>query len=167
MTRTKILSLPIQANPRTIALFIVAIALPNLLGLVNIPTHLGFNVHFFQLAIFLAAAIYGPIGGAASGLVGSIYSAAAMGNPFIIVGNVILGFFYGLFTRLRIHPVLAVILAFAIQIPWLVATDFYLVHMPSTVVRMLLVSLALSNVLWAVVAGYLARPLAKVIDARA
>jgi len=166
MQKTKVLSIPIQANPRAIALFLVAIALPNLLGLINIATPLGFKLHFFQVAILLAAGIYGPLGGAASGVVGSMYSAVIMSNPFIILGNVILGFFYGLFIRLRIHAVPAVILAFAIQIPWLVATDFYFMHMPAPIIRMLLLSLALSNVLWAIVARYLAPRLAKVIDGR-
>jgi uncharacterized membrane protein len=164
MQKTSALTIPVQANFKSIALFSLAIMLPNLLGLVNIPTAMGFKIHFFQIAIMLAAIIYGPFGGTLSGLVGSIYSAVVMSNPFLIVGNMILGFFSGLFIKRGLPAVAAILLAFVIQLSWLIATDFYLMHMPATLIRMLTISLVVSNIIWAVVAHYLARPLKKVIE---
>ena len=136
-------------NYRTIGLFLVLLALPNLLGMINISTPFGFTIHFFQLAIFLAAAIYGPSGGLLSGAIGSAYSAIAMSNPYIAVGNAILGFFAGLFMRYGLNLVLAVALAFTIQLPWLILTDYFLVGMPLQTIGLLVLALAVSNTVWA------------------
>ncbi len=158
MEYKNIFSFDVEWNYKTIALFLFLIGLPNLLGIVNITTPFGFKIHFFQAAIFLAALIYGPMGGLSAGLVGSAYSAAVMANPYIIVGNVLLGFFVGLFARYGIKTVFAVWLAFLIQLPWLVLTDYYLVHLPIAFIVSLIIALAVSNTLWAVVAHYLAKP---------
>ncbi|MFH1255903.1 MAG: hypothetical protein V1494_01290 [Candidatus Diapherotrites archaeon] len=124
---------------------------PNLLGLISVPTGLGFNFHVFQILIFTAALIYGPFGGAVSGLFGSLYSAAVLNNPYIIFGNILLGFFFGVFAK-KTNPVFAVLGAFAIQLPWLWVTDIYFAHMPTAAVQLVVVSLLASNILWAFLA---------------
>jgi uncharacterized membrane protein len=158
MEYKNIFSFDVEWNYKTIGLFLFLLALPNLLGMINIATPFGFKLHFFQAAIFLAALIYGPVGGLASGLVGSAYTAAMMGNPYIVVGNVLLGFFVGLFARYGMKTVFAVWLAFIIQLPWLVLTDYYLVHLPIAFIISLVVALAVSNTVWAIVAHYAAKP---------
>lgn len=147
----------VKWNKMNIGLFISLLVLPNILGLINLSTGYGFNIHFFQVAIFIAAFIYGPKGGMLSGLFGSAYSAIAMNNPYIIVGNMILGFCAGIFSR-KFSAIPAIALAYAIQLPWLLATDYYLVHLPVQVLLPLVVSLAISNVIWAFAASKIAVP---------
>ncbi len=149
-----IFSFELEWNYKTISLFFILLALPNFLGMLNISTGLGFNVHFFQLAIFLAAFIYGPIGGLASGALGSVYSAVAMHNPYIVLFNIVLGFFAGLFFRKGIAAIGAVMLAFLIELPLIYFGDIYLMHMPVRIVGMLLVALLVSNAVWGFAAGY-------------
>lgn len=144
--------------------FAFIIALPNLLSVLNIDTPYGFKIHFFQFAIILAAILYGPIGGVAAGLMGSIYSAILMNNPYLIIGNVILGFFVGVFVRMKWNTILAVLTAFAIQLPWLVASDYYFMNMPIQVIAMIVVALLVSNTLWATIAHYTARPIKKFLN---
>jgi hypothetical protein len=159
----QLLSFNTQWNYRSISLLAVLVLLPNLLGMINISTHLGFKLHFFQIAIFLAAFIYGPIGGLFSGAIGSVYSAFLMGNPYLVVGNALLGFTAGLIARYGMknvmHALTAVMLAFLVQLLWLVPTDFYLMHMPAMVLLALVFALLVSNIVWAVAAYYMAKPL--------
>lgn len=139
-------------------------ALPNALGLIVIPTGLGFNFHFFQIAVFLAAFAFGPFGGALSGAFGSVYAAMLMHNPWIIFGNVLLGFFAGYFAQKKIFgtrmPALAAVwLAFAVQLPWLWVSDIYLAQMPVPAVQGVIIALAVSNTVWAVAAAKLQKHL--------
>jgi len=157
-------SLNVRWHLKNLVFFTFMLVLPNFLSVFNLPTPYGFNIHFFQIAIILAAMLFGPIGGAAAGLMGSLYSALAMHNPYLIVGNIILGFFVGVFFRYKWNVVSAVVAAFAIQLPWLVATDYYLVHMPLPIIGMLAVTLFVSNVIWASVAHYAYAPVARFIE---
>jgi uncharacterized membrane protein len=143
----------IEWNYKTISLFAFLLVVPNFLGMINISTAFGFKLHLFQAAIFAAALVYGPIGGLFSGLVGSTYSAIIMNNPYLVVGNALLGFFTGLFAK-KMHTAAAVALAFAIQLPWLVLTDYYLMSMSAQVIVMLTIALAASNLVWAFAAHY-------------
>lgn len=154
-------SFNVEWNYKTISLFIFLLILPNLLGAINLDTAWGFKIHFFQVAVFIAALIYGPAGGLLSGLVGSVYSAFAMHNPYLIIGNAILGFFVGLFVRYKMHTVIAAMLAYLIQLPWLVLTDYYLVNLPMGFIWGLIIALAISDVMWAIVAHYTAKPIRK------
>lgn len=149
-------------DTRTISLLLILIILPNFLGMINIPTIYGFKIHFFQVAIFLAAGLYGPIGGLTSGLIGSLYSAIIMHNPYLMIGNAILGLFVGLFAK-KINIVWAVILAYLIQLPWLILTDLYLVHMPAMAINKLIQALALSNIFWAIIVLLTIKPLQKIL----
>jgi len=159
MNPPNVMRLDLKLNSKAIIAFGILILLPNLLSLVNIPTPLGPKLHLFQLGIFIAALVFGPTGGAMSGLVGSIYPALAISNSFIILGNALLGFFFGLFTRMKFSVVLSVVLAYAIQLAWLIPSDFYLANLPAEFIRSLIVALLLSNIIWAIIAAYAARPI--------
>ena len=134
----------------------VLVLLPNLFGAFTIPTGFGFNFHFFQVLVFIAAFAFGPLGGALSGGFGSLYTAMYLNNPWIIIGNIILGFFAGAYFRKGFHPVVAVWAAFAVQLPWLVWSDIALAGMPARAVLGVVISLAVCNTLWAVIAWKLA-----------
>lgn len=125
---------------------------PNILGTIHIVLPFGFRVHLFQILIFLAAIIYGPFGGAISGGFGSVYTAVLLNNPYIIIGNMILGFFVGFFLKKGFSIMPSVLLAYAIQLPWLIATDLF-VGMQLAVVEKVVVALFISNLVWAYVAG--------------
>ncbi len=142
---------------RSVTLLTFLAILPNFLGMINIATPFGFKLHIFQYLIFLAAIIYGPMGGLISGTFGSLFTSITLNNPYIIIGNMILGFFVGFFTRLKWNTILAVLAAFLIQLPWLYYSDIYLAHMPVNIVYSLIIALFFSNLLWAIVAHYTAK----------
>jgi uncharacterized membrane protein len=84
-----------------------------------IPIQFGtFNssIHFFQLAIFVCAILSGAWAGAFSGAVGSLYMSITR-VPFVI------GAFTGLFAK-KFRPVIACILAFFVQVPYTLVTDY-------------------------------------------
>lgn len=140
----------IDFNWRNFMLLTFLAIFPNILGLFHVEIA-GIRVHFFQYLVFLAAMLYGPWGGATAGAIGSIYTAIALNNPYIIIGNIILGSVAGLLYK-RMNIVRAVLIAYAIQIPWLWLTDVYLVGMPASVVNGIVIGLLLSNTLFAFVA---------------
>lgn len=86
----------VELNWKSISLFVFLAIFPNVLGLFH-TTLFGVKIHFFQYLIFLAAVIYGPLGGAIAGASGSLYTAALLNNPYIIIGNIMLGSLVGLF----------------------------------------------------------------------
>ncbi|MBU0763127.1 MAG: ECF transporter S component [Candidatus Altiarchaeota archaeon] len=122
------------------------VVLPNILGAFKYTTVFGLRVHFFQYAIFLTAILYGPVGGALSGALGSLYVAYAMSNPYILFGNVLLGYFTGYFARTGTSHMRAMYYAYALQIPWLVLSDIFLANMTVDAVGLVVVSLTLSNI---------------------
>ncbi|VVC03712.1 Uncharacterised protein [Candidatus Burarchaeum australiense] len=131
--------------------------LPNLFGwfVFSVPWGAG-QFHIFQIAIFLAAGLFGAFGGAFAGAVGAVGSAVALNNPYLIVGNVILGGLTGyLCMSRRWHIAPAALAAFAVQLPWLYYSDIALAHMPVAVVQEVIVALAVSNVVMALMAGVL------------
>lgn len=153
----------IKLDYKSASLLVFLAVLPNALGMLNISTSLGFKLHFFQIGIFAAAMLYGPLGGAVSGGIGSAYSAISMNNPYIIIGNIILGLFAGLFMRLGLHTVLSVMAAYLIQLPWLWFSDIYFAGMPVGVVKGVVAALLVSNIVWATVVHYTIKPLKKLI----
>jgi len=138
---------------RAVGLLAFLAIFPNILGLYH-TSIFGVRIHFFQYLIFLAALIYGPYGGLISGAFGSMYTAIALHNPYIIIGNMLLGSLFGLFVRLKWNVIMAVLTAYLIQLPWLWVTDIYLVGMPVNVVKGVVVALLVSNIIWAKVAGW-------------
>lgn len=133
---------------RTLTLMSVLAILPNLLGMVNVSIPGGGHFHFFQLAIFLAAARYGVWGGVISGGFGSLLSASQMHNPWLIIGNMILGGVTGYLVERQWSLPLAALAGFAVQLPWLWFSDFVLMHLPSAFLLKLSASLFLSNLVW-------------------
>jgi uncharacterized membrane protein len=141
----------VRFSLRSVSMLAFLAALPNLLGAIVMPTPLGFHFHLFQIGIFLAALLYGQWGGAVSGAFGSIFTAIALNNPFIIAGNIILGFFTGLFLK-RVNIITAAMLAYAVQLPWLWYTDIFLAGMKAGAVKAVMWALLFSNLVWAAVA---------------
>ncbi|MFC1595682.1 hypothetical protein ACFL4D_00150 [Candidatus Margulisiibacteriota bacterium] len=135
-----------------IILLLICGILPNMAGFINLPTIWGFKIHFFQVFIFIAAAATGSAGGLLAGGMGSIFSSIVMNNPYIIFGNMILGTVTGFLVKCGWPLPLAVLAGFLVQIPWLVITDVYLIGMPLFIVKKLLLSLLISNLLWSVTA---------------
>ncbi|MBS3098146.1 hypothetical protein J4209_05110 [Candidatus Woesearchaeota archaeon] len=153
MQYKNIFGFDVEWNWKTIGLLAFLAVFPNIMGLYH-TTILGVRIHFFQYLIFLAAIIYGPLGGAISGLFGSFYTALALHNPYVIVGNIILGFMAGFFVRHKLNVILAVLAAYSIQLPWLWVTDIYFAGMPVKAVQGIVIALLISNVIWAIVAGW-------------
>jgi len=141
----------IRWSYKTIAVLLFLAVMPNVLGYFSFSTPFGFNIHLFQYLIFLAALLYGPAGGGISGAAGSIYPAFALHNPYIIIGNMILGIFVGLFSK-KTSIFLAVLAAYAIQLPFLWITDVYLAGMPVNIVQVVVFVLLIENILSAAAA---------------
>ncbi len=146
-------------NRKTVGAMLLLVFLPNILSMVNLPIPGGLKIHTFPVAIFLAASLLGPLGGLLSGLIGSLFSALTLANPYLMIGNGILGFFTGWFLRRGRRPLLAVWMAFCLQLLWLIPADYYLAGLSAAFIQNLVLMLFLSNTLWAVVAARLNRPL--------
>jgi uncharacterized membrane protein len=159
MVRTDILTNTVPWNRRSVVALALLTALPNLLGMINIVTPWGFQWHCFQIAVFFAASLFGPVGGLLSGLAGSLVPALITGNPYIIVGNALLGAVAGLLLKRGIATVPAIWLAYAVQLLWLIATDYYLVGLPAPFIKALVIGLFISNTVWALVAQFGTEPL--------
>lgn len=153
----------IKNSWKSITLLTFLAILPNFFGMINFQAPWGFKIHIFQYLIFLAAIIYGPTGGLISGAFGSLFTAITLNNPYIIIGNIILGFFVGFLTRLKWNVILAVLTAYLIQLPWLYYSDIYLAHMPVKVVHGVIIALFLSNMLWSTVASLTYKPIKSLI----
>lgn len=132
----------------------ILIFLPLVLSLVHIATPWGFRIHFFQIAVICGAYLFGPIGGGIAGAAGSFASALLMSNPYLIVGNVILGTMTGLFVRWGLRPLFAIWLAFMIQLPWLIVSDYWFMGLSVQFIQGLIFSLFLSNSLWGIMVPF-------------
>lgn len=159
MIGSSILSRELPWNRKTISAMLLLVLLPNILSMVNLDIPGGLKIHTFQVAIFLAAALLGPLGGLMSGLIGSLFSAVALSNPYLLIGNGILGFCTGLFLRRGIRPLFAVWMAFGVQLLWLIPADYFLAGLSAAFIQNLVFMLFLSNTLWAVVAAGISGPL--------
>ncbi|MRR16214.1 MAG: hypothetical protein EG826_07135 [Deltaproteobacteria bacterium] len=141
--------------------FGLLVLLPCLLSLVNVTFAGNWKIHFFPAAIFLAALSFGPAGGLIAGVTGSLYSAVFLGNPYLLAGNALLGFLTGVFFRKTGRMVPSAMLAFACQLPWLVVSDYYFVHLPLDFITRLAIVLCLGNLLWALMIDLAMKPIKK------
>ncbi len=112
---------------RTVALAAVMSALANVMSItpLAIPVPIGpftLSIHFFQLAIFLAAILAGPWAGLLSGAVGGLYMGFTR-IPFIVGGIALLGGITGIFAK-KFRPVTACLMAWLIQLPYILVTDY-------------------------------------------
>jgi len=135
----------VLASPLFILIF-----LPLVLSLLHITTPWGFRLHFFQIAIICGAFLFGPVGGGIAGAAGSFVGALITANPYLIVSNVILGTATGLLARRGFRPVFAIWLAFLIQLPWLICSDYFFMGLSPRFIGGLVLSLFLSNTLWGI-----------------
>lgn len=112
---------------KTVAFVALMAALGNVMSVppLAIPIPIGgftSSVHFFQLAIFLCGILAGPWAGVIGGAVGSLYMGITK-IPFVIGGIAILGGSAGLFAK-KIRPFLACLLAWLVQAPYVLLTDY-------------------------------------------
>jgi len=139
-----------KRSSKMVAFVAVMAGLANVFGLVAIPVGLT-SIHFMQLPIILTGLAVGSIPGASVGLLGSLVMAFMLptANPYIILGNAILGsltgFFYSRIKNWKVRPVIpqlaSVIAAYLIQAPYVYVTDVYLVSMHPAVVQAILLKL--------------------------
>jgi len=150
---------------RTQVLTLVALmaALANVLSVppIAVPIAPGITVHFTQLPIYLAALLAGPFAGLITGAVGALYMSFFTARiPFIIGGLAILGFVTGVL-RKRYRPFIAGVLAWVVQAPYVVVTDFVwftvVNHMPAEGAWALILQLMIVLTIEAVIGSALAQ----------
>ena len=112
------------SKTRTLSFVALMAALANVLSLppiaVSITPELA--VHFSQLPILIAGALTGPVGGMMAGAIGGLYMSFTK-IPFIVGGLAILGLASGFFGK-RMRPFFAGVLAWLVQAPYVVVTDY-------------------------------------------
>jgi len=141
---------------KRIAFLAAMAALANILGLLKLSIG-QLTIHLLQLPIILTGLVLGALAGGAVGLVGAILGALTLSppNPYIIIGNAILGFFTGLlYDRLRgmktapiVPQSFALAGAFLLQAPYAYVTDVYLMAIPSAIAQLLLLTLFIEDTL--------------------
>ena len=136
---------------KRVSFLVFLVLLTNVLSIFHLDAF-GLRIHFFQYLIFLAALLYGPWAGILAGGLGSIYTALALHNPYVIIGNIILGLCFGIFAK-KLPVVVAAVAAYVVQLPWLLFSDIYLMHMPVAVVEEIAIALLVGNVILAFVAS--------------
>jgi uncharacterized membrane protein len=142
---------------KLVAFIAVMSAVANFLGFITIPIGIA-EIHLMQLPIILTGLTLGSIAGGLVGFMGATAMAFKLrpSNPYILVGNAILGFMTGAFysrlqsTRGRpiIPQVISVLGAYIVQFPYVYVTDTYLMSIPPTVVlTVILPKLLLENII--------------------
>jgi len=116
---------------KTLSFVALMAALANILSFppfaVPVPLGGGFpsSIHFSQLPILVAGIFVGPTAGLLTGAIGGVSMSFFVGAriPFIIGGLAILGYAAGFFAK-RLRPLFAGILAWFVQAPYVVVTDY-------------------------------------------
>ena len=119
------------------------------LGATNI-TFFGIKLHIFQLAVFVCAIGFGALFGGIVGAFGSLVPAVLTGNPFIVLFNGLLGYFFGKFYEGK--ALLALVKSLIIVFPTIFVADYFVVGMPLSQLLVLLAFLGALNVIWALLA---------------
>jgi hypothetical protein len=161
MTNSSLTATGVTPYRRAALAFGLLVLLPIALSLVNVTFAQSWKVHFFPAAIFLATIPFGPVGGFVAGITGSLYSALMLGNPYLIVGNVILGVMTGVLVRKSFNIIPAVLLAYACQLPWLIVSDYFFAGLSAEFIARLVVVLFLGNLLWALLIALTMKPIKK------
>jgi uncharacterized membrane protein len=144
---------------RAVIALTLLIFLPFVLSLINLTFAQSWKVHFFPAAIILASMIFGAAGGFAAGIAGSFYSAVLLGNPYLVVGNALFGILKGIFYKKTNKIILAVLLAFLCEIPWLIISDYYFMHLSVQFIAKLIVVLFWADIFWAALIQLFNKPL--------
>jgi len=99
-------------------------ALANVLSFppIALPLTPEITVHFSQVPILIAGILTGPVGGLIAGAIGGLYMSFTR-IPFIIGGLAILGYAAAILGE-RVRPLYAGILAWLVQVPYVVVTDY-------------------------------------------
>ena len=143
--------------------FALLIVLPFMLSLINLQFAQSWKVHFFPASTILSAIIFGATGGLVAGLTGSIYSAVLLGNPYLIAGNALFGLLTGTFYKKTNQIIVSVLLAFICELPWLIISDYYFMHLSAEFIAKLAVVLLLANLFWAALIQLINKPLRKIL----
>lgn len=133
-------------------LIFFALVLPYLLGSFGFRTPWGFGIRFFQLGVLLAAALYGPLGGFAAGIIGS--AASSFGNLYAVLFNGFFGLVAGFFVSRRIGVVPAALTAFVLGLPALVFIDYFLGGVPFSAVQADVTIFFVITIFWSYVAAW-------------
>ena len=132
-------------------------AVANVLGFFTIPIGVA-EIHLMQVPIILTGLALGPWTGGLVGFIGAAVMAFRLRppNPYILLGNAILGFMTGLFylrlRKMKIRPIIpqvvSVLGAYFVQFPYVYVTDVYLMLMLSDfVLTVILPKLLLEDVI--------------------
>lgn len=132
-----------RLTSKLIAFVAVMCAVANVLGFFTIPLGIA-DIHLMQLPIILTGLALGPGAGGLVGFIGAAVMAFRLRppNPYILIGNAILGFMTGvLYSRLKkmrgrpiIPQVISVLGAYIVQFPYVYVTDVYLMPIPPAIV---------------------------------
>ena len=132
-----------RLTSKLIAFIALMCAAANVLGFLTIPLGIA-EIHLMQLPIILTALALGPGAGGLVGFIGAAVMAFRLHppNPYILLGNAILGYFTGLFhlrlKKIKARPiipqVISVLGAYIIQFPYIYVTDVYLMPIPPPIV---------------------------------
>jgi riboflavin transporter FmnP len=140
---------------RFVAFTAIMAAVAVVVSALSVPFVFGLRIHFFQVAIMLAAMVGGPVSGLVAGSVGGVYVSVLRSDPTIVVGNALLGLFTGLFVR-KMRPVLAGVPAWVlIQAPWLYLTGTFILNVPGVVMQTILITLTVEDIICAAIADVL------------
>ncbi len=145
---------------------VVTLAVVTFLLAFEIFPFAGLQLHFFQLGIFLAAFLFGPVTGGVVGALSSSYNAFfIISDPWIIGGNAILGA-AAAYLYTKTTPFKAALGAYAIQLPYLLLTDIFLANMPLAVVGTIAFTILIENIICAFLAANLAPHLRVLLASR-
>ncbi len=165
-----------MSRTKTLTLIALMAALSTILSLppLIIPITIGTfpsEIHFTQIPILISSILAGPLAGLLTGAIGGLYMSFSVEIPFIIGGLALLGGAAGLSTKkLKLRPLFAGILAWGIQAPYVLVTDYiwFVVSrgMPSpvalttviTILIKLTIEALIASVLTAMIIPYIKRP---------
>jgi len=143
---------------RRVALTAAMAGLANVLAILAIPFPLSpfqTRLHLIQLPIILAGILAGPWVGAITGLLGALLTSSQVGIPFIVGGNAILGGVVGYLTFKGFRPIVASVVALAVELPYVAATDLLYLQWP--IVQIILIKLSAESLISAGIASLVVR----------
>lgn len=146
-----------MSTARRVALTAAMAGLANVLAVLSVPVPLSpfqTRLHLIQLPIILAGILAGPWVGAITGLLGALLTSSQVGIPFILGGNAILGGLAGYLTFKGFRPLVASIVALAVELPYVAMTDLLYLQWP--IVQIVLLKLSVETLICAGIASFLA-----------
>ena len=119
-------------NIKLVAFIAIMGALGNLLALVSIPIpsplpYPKIELCFSSFATLFVAISIGPKEGAITGALGTLLTTIRIGNPFIPIGHVILGFISGKASK-KVRAIIAGIIGEIAETPWIWFSVIFWAH---------------------------------------